>query len=77
MQVSDQPDPEEPTAHLITVSGETYDVAGYGRKELRTLLRMEMAAAVDRITPGVWQIVSMRVDPEMVSATAISSRKVD
>eukprot|EP00752_Nemacystus_decipiens_P011836 g10499.t1 len=64
IQVSDQPDPEDPTARLVTVSGETYDVAVDGRKELRNLLKMEMEAAVDRLTPGVWQIVSMRIDPE-------------
>lgn len=66
VQVSEEPDPEDPTARLVAIWGETNDVARNGKKELRSMLRMDLAAAVDSITPGVWQIVSMRIDPERV-----------
>eukprot|EP00903_Cladosiphon_okamuranus_P009157 g8750.t1 len=64
IQVSDEPDPEDPTARLVYFCGKTMDAAGNGRRELRSMLRTDLAAAVDSVTPAVWQIVSMRIDPE-------------
>lgn len=66
--MSEEPDPDDPKSHLVAIWGETSDVAENGRRDLRSLLRREFAAAVDRVTPGVWQIVSTVIDSDKVSA---------
>lgn len=67
-QVSDDPESDDPTPRLVTISGETNSVVENGSTILRNMLRVELGTAVDSTTPDVWRFVYELIDPEMVSA---------
>eukprot|EP00752_Nemacystus_decipiens_P011834 g10498.t1 len=65
VQVSEEPDPEDPAARLVTISG-AVDARAAKRAGDLGALQEALATAFDSFTPGVWRTVSMRIDPRKV-----------